>query len=120
MQSGLGNPLQATIPVYGLATEEPSTNCMKARVLALDGSVLSRPAAALTGSGANASIRINGREGITEPAVSITVEIGCANAVRREYQVLLDPVPAAQLFMPHAPDDKPLRAAQPTPTLVSR
>jgi pilus assembly protein FimV len=113
VQSGLGNPLQATIPVYGLATEEPSTNCMKARVLTLDGSVLSRPAAALTGSGANASIRINGREGITEPAVSITVEIGCANAVRREYQVLLDPVPAAQLSMPHAPDDKPLRAAQP-------
>jgi pilus assembly protein FimV len=115
VQSGLGSPLQATIPVYGLATDEPSTNCMKARVLTLDGSVLSRPAAALAGSGANASLRINGREGITEPAVSITVEIGCASAVRREYQVLLDPVPVAQLSMPQAPDVKPLGAAQPTP-----
>ncbi|HEX8885844.1 MAG TPA: hypothetical protein VF797_15255, partial [Noviherbaspirillum sp.] len=102
VQSGLGNPLQATVPVYGIATEELAANCLKARVQALDGNVLSRPSAALAGSGANASIRINGRESIAEPAVSITVEIGCASAVRREYQVLLDPVPVAQLFPAHA------------------
>ena len=102
VQSGLGNPLQATIPVYGLASEELTANCLKARVMTLDGTMISRPAAAVTGSGANASVRINGRESITEPAVSITVEIGCASAVRREYQVLLDPVPVAQLFSPLA------------------
>ena len=102
VQSGLGNPLQATIPVYGLGSEELTASCLKTRVMTLDGNMISRPAAAVTGSGANASVRINGRESITEPAVSISVEIGCASAVRREYQVLLDPVPAAQLFVPHA------------------
>jgi hypothetical protein len=102
VQSGLGNPLQATIPVHGLGTEELTANCLKARVTTLDGSVLSRPVAAVTGSGANANIRINSRENIAEPAVSITVEIGCASAVRREYQALLDPVPVAQSFAPHA------------------
>ena len=102
VQSSLGNPLQATIPVYGLPGEELTANCLKARVTTLDGSMLSRPVAAVTGSGANASVRINGREGIAEPAVSITVEIGCVNAVRREYQVLLDPVPLAQPSVPPA------------------
>lgn len=102
VQSGLGSPLQATIPVYGLASEELAANCLKARVMTLDGSLISRPAAAVTGSGANATVRINGRESITEPAVSITVEVGCASAVRREYQALLDPVPVAQLSSPLA------------------
>lgn len=115
VQSGLGNPLQATIPVYGLPGEELTANCLKARVTTLDGSMLSRPAAAVTGSGANASVRINGREGIAEPAVSITVEIGCANAVRREYQVLLDPVPPAQLTASPAADVSQPGTAQPAP-----
>lgn len=113
VHSSLGNALQATIPVYGLAAEELAANCLKARVLALDGSVLSRPAAAVTGSGANASIRISSREGIMEPAVSITVEIGCASAVRREYQVLLDPVPMAQLSAPPATEPRQPGASQP-------
>lgn len=115
VQSGLGSPLQAIIPVYGATTEELTANCLKARVLTLDGSMLSRPAAAVTGSGANASVRINGREGINEPAVSITVEIGCANAVRREYQVLLDPVPLAQLPLPHAADVRQPGTPHPAP-----
>lgn len=97
LQSGLGHPLQAHIPVYGWAAGEPSATCLKTRVVTLDGALLSRPAAELSGSGANAAIRIKGREGIAEPAVSITVEIGCANAVRREYQVLLDPAPPVPL-----------------------
>nr|WP_217345366.1 hypothetical protein [Noviherbaspirillum sp. L7-7A]MBV0879631.1 hypothetical protein [Noviherbaspirillum sp. L7-7A] len=116
VQSGLGNPLQATVPVYGIATEELAANCLKARVQALDGNVLSRPSAAVTGSGANASIRINGRESIAEPVVSITVEIGCASAVRREYQVLLDPVPVAQLFAPHASETGQRSTRQPDTT----
>ncbi|MFS0754821.1 hypothetical protein ABC383_09020 [Noviherbaspirillum sp. 1P10PC] len=115
LQSSLGNPLQATIPVYGLPSEELTANCLKARVTTLDGSMLSKPAAAVTGSGANASVRITGREGIGEPAVSITVEIGCANAVRREYQVLLDPVPLAQPSAPPAADVRQPGLPQPAP-----
>ena len=120
VHSGLGNPLQATIPVYGLATEELTASCLKARVLTLDGSVLSRPAAALSGSGANASIRIDGRESISEPAVSIAVEIGCASAVRREYQVLLDPVPMAQLFAPRAADVRQQPSAPQPPEVKTK
>ena len=109
LQSGLGSPLEARIPVYGAVGEDLAASCIKTRVTALDGNLLSRPAAQLMGSGANAAIKITGREGIAEPAVNITVEIGCASGVRRDYQVLLDPLPAAQLAKVAEPV-RPLRA----------
>jgi Tfp pilus assembly protein FimV len=42
LQSGLGRPLQAKIPVYGMVADDAGAVCLKARVLALDGSLLSR------------------------------------------------------------------------------
>jgi hypothetical protein len=94
LQSGLGRPLQAKIPVYGMVADDAGAVCLKARVLALDGSLLSRPVAELAGSGAGTTVSMRTVESINEPAVNVSVEIGCASAVRREYQLLLDPSPA--------------------------
>jgi hypothetical protein len=106
LQSGLGRPLQARIPVYGLAADDAGTVCLKSRVLALDGSLLSRPTAELTGSGAGAMVNLRSVESISEPAVNVSVEIGCNSAVKREYQLLLDPLPA---ILPMAASTPPAR-----------
>lgn len=103
LQSGLSRPLQAKIPVYGLAADDTGTVCLKSRVLALDGSLLSRPVAELTGSGAGAMVSLRTVESINEPAVNISVEIGCNSAVKREYQLLLDPLPATLPLASSAP-----------------
>ena len=94
LQSGLGRPLQAKIPVYGLSADEAGASCVKSRVMALDGGLLSRPIAEVSGSGAATVLSIKTVESINEPAFNISVEIGCTSSVKREYQVLLDPVPA--------------------------
>lgn len=110
LQSGLGRPLQARIPVYGLAADDGGTVCLKTRVLALDGSLLSRPAAELTGSGVNAVVSLRSVESINEPAVNVSVEIGCTSAVKREYQLLLDPLPATLPMAASAPIERADRA----------
>jgi hypothetical protein len=110
LQSGLGRPLQARIPVYGLAADDGSTVCLKTRVLALDGALLARPTAELTGSGAGAMVSLRSVESINEPAVNVSVEIGCTSAVKREYQLLLDPLPATLPMAASAPMERPDRA----------
>ena len=95
LQSGLGRPLQAKIPVYGLSADEAGASCVKSRVLALEGGVLSRPVAEVTGSGAATVLSLRTVDSINEPAINVSVEIGCTSSVKREYQLLLDPVPPA-------------------------
>jgi hypothetical protein len=122
LQSGLGRPLQASIPVYGLVADDTGSNCLKTRLLALDGSLLGRPLAELTGSGAAALLNIRTVVSVNEPVVNVSVEIGCTNSVKREYQILLDPVPAtAQQPAPVLPAARPVRAERnalpPSPAL---
>lgn len=115
LQSGLGRPLQARIPVYGLAADDTGASCLKTRLLALDGSLLARPLAELSGSGAAAVLNLRTVVSVNEPVVSVSVEMGCATSVKREYQILLDPVPATA---PHlasvAPAARPGRAERGT------
>ena len=122
LQSGLGRPLQASIPVYGLVADDTGSNCLKTRLLALDGSLLARPLAELSGSGAAAVLNIRTVVSVNEPVVNVSVEIGCTNSVKREYQILLDPVPAtAQQPAPVLPAARPVRAERaalpPSPTV---
>ena len=122
LQSGLGRPLQASIPVYGLVADDTGSNCLKTRLLALDGSLLARPSAELSGSGVAAVLNIRTVVSVNEPVVNVSVEIGCTNSVKREYQILLDPVPAtAQQPAPVLPAARPVRAERaalpPSPAL---
>ncbi len=116
LQSGLGRPLQARIPVYGLAPDDTGANCLKTRLLALDGSLLARPLAELSGSGAAAVLTIRTVVSVNEPVVNVSGEMGCTNSVKREFQILLDPVPAtAQQPASVLPAARPVRAAAPAP-----
>ena len=111
LQSGLGRPLQARIPVYGLAADDTGASCLKIRLLALDGSLLARPLAELSGSGAAAVLNIRTVASVNEPVVTVSIEMGCTNSVKRDYQILLDPVPAtAQQPVSVLPAARPARA----------
>lgn len=112
LQSGLGRPLQASIPVLGLTPDDAGANCLKSRVLALDGSVLARPTAELSGAGASAMLNVRTTASMNEPVMTVVIEIGCANSVKREYQLLLDPVPAAQQTAAALPAERVVRAAR--------
>ena len=114
LQSGLGRPLQASIPVLGLTPDDAGANCLKSRVLALDGSVLARPTAELSGAGASAMLNVRTTASMNEPVMTVVIEIGCANSVKREYQLLLDPVPAAQQTAAALPAERAARAARST------
>ena len=96
LNSRLNDPLQAQIAVYGMGNEGLGANCLATRVTALDGNLISKPSAQLTGNGAGAIIKIAGRERLAEPVVNIVVEINCESTIRREYQLLLDPDQAIQ------------------------
>jgi hypothetical protein len=63
-------------------------------MMALEGGLLARPVAEITGSGAATVLTLRTAESINEPAFNVSVEIGCTSSVKREYQILLDPVPA--------------------------
>lgn len=116
LQSGLGKPLQASIPVYGLAPDDAGAACLKSRVLALDGSLLARPSLELAGTGASAAINIRTAVSINEPAVNVSVEIGCNSAIRREYPLLLDPVPATLPMASSAQADRMEAVERKSPT----
>jgi len=113
LQSGLGRPLQGQIPVYGLSADEAGANCVKSRVMTLEGELLTRSVAEVTGGGAGAMLSLRTVESINEPVVNVSVEIGCAGSVKRQYQILLDPVPAAvpmAAAVALAPTERPGRA----------
>nr|WP_314625492.1 hypothetical protein [uncultured Noviherbaspirillum sp.] len=116
LQSGLGRPLEARIPVYGLGADDAGASCVKARMMALEGGLLARPVADVTGSGGAAVLNLRTTESINEPAFNVSVEIGCTSSVKREYQVLLDPVPATlpMAAAALAPAGKPERVQRKT------
>ena len=118
LQSGLGRPLQASIPVLGLTPDDAGANCLKSRVLALDGSVLARPTAELSGSGASAMLNVRTTASMNEPVMTVVIEIGCANSVKREYQLLLDPLPAGQQTVATLPAERIVRSARGTSTAL--
>ena len=92
IQSGLGEPLRATVALLGGETANYEPHCIKARIASLDGALSFAPAIRVARSAASASIVLTTREALNEPALNVSVETSCDNSVRREYQILLDPI----------------------------
>lgn len=89
VQSMLGQPLFLSIPLYGVQSpQEPQ--CTKARVETLDGAMIASASAELTGNAEQPVVQIRTRQNVNEPALQVTVVVGCDVPFRRDYQVLLD------------------------------
>lgn len=98
MQSGLNQPLRASIPLIGVDNLDVSASCIKAMLESLDGIFIDALQVSLTRNMQATTIMLSLRQAIHEPALKLTVDVGCNNPIRREYKVLLDPIsPTASL-----------------------
>jgi pilus assembly protein FimV len=107
LRSGLGEPLQASVQLFGAGTDELDARCIKVRLESLEGAMVMTPLVAIEHADAAASIRLRTRQAINEPAMNVMVQIDCGTQVRRTYQILLDPVPTAARVA--APQAQPVR-----------
>lgn len=121
IQSWLGHPLRATIPLLGSDHDSIAANCLKARLETADGSFLGAAQVTLARQGQATSVVLATRQAINEPAIGVTVTVDCGTVVNRNYQVLLDPpvIGPAQAEIPKeippsfaAPSAKPADRAQ--------
>lgn len=113
VQSGLTQRLDATVPVYGLGAADAASACVKSRLQNLDGSFLARGTARIVGSGQNGVIEISTAEAVNEPALRVEVQVGCSTAVKRIFDVMLDPVSNVAAAVVAAP--RVMRAKTPDP-----
>jgi FimV-like protein len=92
LQSGLGQPLRAVIPLTKNDASDLSSACVRARLEYSDGTFLLTPRISLTHNAQSGVIDITTRQSINEPAVLLHVETGCGTSISRNYQLLLDPL----------------------------
>ncbi len=111
--SALGKPLDVSIPLSLAAGEQLTDGCLRAEVTAGDARV---PAGLLQlridGEAGRQRIRVQSLVGIEEPALRITLALGCPVRLTREFSAFVDPVAgAAALPAAPAPVAAPLPAA---------
>ncbi len=107
VSSSLGQRLQMTVPLRADPGVELAQECVRLVPAAETGDrVPALSAARVSIDAQRGELRIESLQAIDEPALRVAVEIGCAQRVRREFTVLLDP-PAATpdaLAAPNGPD----------------
>ena len=91
VQSPLGQPLRATIPLLGVEGARPLGTCFSARLSSADGVFLAAPRISLTPGTTLASLNLSTSIPIAEPALTLMVEMGCGEGIQREFSLLLDP-----------------------------
>jgi Tfp pilus assembly protein FimV len=112
VHSVLGKPLDASIPLTLAAGEQLSDSCVRGEVSAGDARV---PAGLLQlrieGEPGQQRIRVQSLVLIDEPALRITLALGCPLRLTREFNAFIDP-PASAAVSP-APATAPVPAPQP-------
>lgn len=100
IHSALGKPLDASIPLTLADGEQLSDSCLRAEVSAGDARV---PAGLLQlrveGEPGLRSIRLQSLARIDEPALRITLALGCPLRLTREFNLFIDP-PGADTVVP--------------------
>jgi len=92
LDSGLGQPLDLTIPVRTEAGEDVDPKCIRL-VNPVDDQLpaLTIARISLERDGVLLMARIQSLMPINEPALRVVVEVGCARRMQREYVLLIDP-----------------------------
>jgi len=116
MQSYLGDPFRATIPLQTAPGEEVDISCLSlAPPPPAEGMVYLRHARiSLTKQGRAWHLLISGSNALNEPYISVVIQSGCQEQGRvvREYTVLIDP--ASSTSTPQILEEKPTVGEQPT------
>jgi len=92
VQSALGQPLRASVPVLGADVPEFTASCIKVRLENQDGALMAVVQADVARSGQVASIQLSTRQPVNEPAATLKLEVTCGSTIERSYPLLLDPV----------------------------
>lgn len=115
IHSGLGKPLDASIPLSLADGERLSDSCLRAEVSAGDARV---PAGLLQlrieGEPGQQRIRLQSLALIDEPALRITLALGCPLRLTREFNLFIDP-PASNAVAAVPPPSPVAVAAAPSP-----
>ena len=92
IQSSLGQPLKATIPLIGSDTAELTSTCIKTALQTADGAVLGSAIVAISRSPRGDAVLLSTRQAINEPAILVDVTASCGAVVHRNFSILLDPI----------------------------
>ncbi len=95
-QSSLGQTLRLVVPIIVAADDEVSGECFKLATAAREADGVPQIAQArivLERTPSGAQLVVTTPRAINEPVVRVALQAGCESAVRRDYTLLLDPVP---------------------------
>lgn len=116
LQSRLGEPLRASVPLVNADVPDNGPQCIKVKVLSLDGGVPIAAKASVTRTAQSAAIQLTTLQNLNELAVNIALSIGCTATLHRDYQVLLDPTVASPANRePLPPKSAPLSTGDAAP-----
>lgn len=108
VQSALGRPLDVTFPLLLAEGEQLADGCARAEVIAGDARV---PAGLLQvrleGEPGQRRVRLTSQVGIDEPALRITLALGCPLVLTREFNAFIDPPGGASQAAATAPAPAP-------------
>ena len=111
VQSGLGQPLRATVALFGEGAAAKSATCFNARLSSADGAFIVNPQISVVPNGGSTNVLVSTSMSVGEPAVSLTLEMTCGDSLRKEFAVLLDPpLVAAQVAGSDASGRSPARS----------
>ncbi|MEO8302511.1 MAG: hypothetical protein ABI724_00150 [Betaproteobacteria bacterium] len=95
-QSELGRSLRIVIPVLLSPGEEIAAECFKLASVDREGDGVPQQLfgrVSLERTSAGSQLVITNARPVNDPALRVTVQAGCENAIRREYVLLMDPPP---------------------------
>lgn len=98
VETGLGQPLRATVPVFEPGKNSVSARCISARVESFDGGFITNLEVDVPEARPPTAFSLSSRQIINEPAITVFIEYDCGSRIRRSYQSLLD-LPASALAL---------------------
>lgn len=91
LDSALGQPLRASIPLIEDAGSNKIGTCFNARLSSADGAFIASPRVSVTPGSPMGLLTLSTVEPIGEPGLTLVIEMSCGNGLRREFSLLLDP-----------------------------
>ncbi|MDR3482488.1 MAG: hypothetical protein P4L91_17465 [Burkholderiaceae bacterium] len=120
LHSALGQPLKVEVGLVSALDSDLDKRCYKSKVQSLDGMGLGNTTIEIVFEGSAPMLVVTTAQSINEPALTMSVEYGCASRTRRDYQILLDLMPvtpavtdSARVAAPVvAPEKRPAESPQ--------
>jgi hypothetical protein len=106
VQSALGQPLRASVPILGREPDNVLQVCVKARVLTLDGTFMMALQVSVNTDPRAPALLLSSHQALQEPAVTVLLEVICGGNISRNYPILLDP-PEGALALPQTRGNAP-------------